>query len=208
MGISALRMSHMQTKLVPLICQELSTAVRSSKNKRYVFLSRNYPDEMTQSGMLKIAWQDEYVKEIANLHNNAHLMMDPFYNVKNPAMDPSAWRWFAHEGVEEKVCITTSAQKEFVNRHWQYIFKLMLQLLAESCRGTMYWRKMEGFPRMEQLLLEAIIWTPLNDADGVCRKYLRFISSLMQISEVFCFGEKKIQRNSDFDHFSFSVFCC
>lgn len=185
MGLSALRMSHMQHKLVPLIGQELTTSVRSSKNKRYVFLSANYPDEMTQSGMLKRAWQDEYVEEIANLHNNSHLMMDPFYSVKNPAMDPSAWRWFAHEGVEDKVNISSGRQKDFVKRHWQYIFKKILKSLAESCRGTMYWRKVEGFPRMESLLVQAIIWTPLTDEEGVCRKYLKYISSLMEISEVF-----------------------
>ena len=184
MGLSALRMSHMQHKLVPLIGQELTTSVRSSKNKRYEFLMANYPDDKTQGGMYKIAWQDEYVEEIANLHNHSHLMMDPFYSVKNPVMDPSAWRWFAQEGLEEKVNVSTVAQKEFIKRHWKEILQFVLQSLAGSCRDTMYWRKVEGFPRMESLLVQAVIWTPLNDEDGVCRKYLSFISSLMEISEV------------------------
>eukprot|EP01084_Bolivina_argentea_P230712 389195_1 len=202
-GLSSIRMSHMHHKLLPLLVRDINTIVRTSKAKRYEFLVQNYPDEDTEKGFMKHSWQEEYVAAIANMSNSTRMAMDPFYSVKNPAINPSAWRWFAPPDTDKnpKIQIQTAQHKQFIRNNWEFIIKFIVQSLANYCRDTMYWSKVEGFPRLEQLLIQSIIWTPLNDK--ACVDMLQFISSLMTISEMrHCIGNfgKALIRNTDAMH--------
>ena len=195
-------MSHMQHKMLPLLVQHINSTVRQSKAKRYEFLSENYPDEDTEKGFMKHTWQEEYVAHIANIHNNnIDMLNNPFYSNKNPSINPSAWRWFAPPDTETKLQIATNKQKKFISSNWQFIIKYIIQTLANYSRDTMYWHKVEGFPRIEQLLIQAIIWTPLNAPP--CIEILKFISTLMQVGEMrHCIGtfSKAMIRNTDTMH--------
>ena len=200
-GLSAIRMSHMQHKLLPLLVQKINTRVRESKAKRYEFLVTNYPDEDTEKGFMKHTWQEQYVTQIANQHqSNMDLLNNPFYTFKNPSISPSAWRWFAPPDTENRIKITINTKK-FIISNWQFMIKFIVETLANYSRDMMYWNKVEGFPRIEQLLVQAIIWTPINNNN--CIEILKFISSLMEISEMrHCIGTfgKALIRNTDCMH--------
>ena len=187
-GLSYIRCSHLQHKLLPLLVQRIYAIVSQSKAKRYEFLFENYPNEQTQKGLMRHTWQEDYVEAIV-ANYVVSKQNDPFYTQPNPSTSPSAWRWFAPPDTDknEKIQICNNKQREFVRSNWQFLIFFICSTLANYSRNGIYWSKVAGFQRIEQLLVQSIIWTPLDDPD--CAQILQFISSLMRIHEMaHCIG--------------------